>query len=233
MYVVTPATVNAATIDKLRTVSCPGETESVPRNADVRPDETAWTLYVPGCKPREYVPSTEADAVALMPPDPRVVKAMDAATPFPPVVVRPRTVVLSSVRVAGTSNAIPATSGGTSTLPEKTIRTYLRVPETLIVVRSSTDTVKFPSGTGTRYVPEGSLRARKTPPSARVRTIGMASVNSNPSTVKRPDTWTPETRAIGRSVGPATSTVRAKVRVSEPCVRFAYTVYVPGARYVR
>ena len=101
------------------------------------------------------------------------------------------------------------------------------------VVRSSTETVKSPSGTARRYVPVGSLRARNVPPWARVKTTGTGSGKTAPFTVTRPETCVPRTKAIGRSRGPATETVPAKRNVSEPWVRFAYTVYDPGVTYVR
>ena len=100
------------------------------------------------------------------------------------------------------------------------------------MVRSSTETVNPPSGTATRYVPAGPLKARNTPPTSRVNTTVTGSVETWPSTVTWPETAVAWTRGIDRSTGPVIVSVPEKMNVSGPWVRFAYTVYVPVATYV-
>ena len=60
LNVVTPETTNAGTRARSRVSSGPCATTRLPRNAETDPEAIAWTLYVPGWRPTEYVPSEAA-----------------------------------------------------------------------------------------------------------------------------------------------------------------------------
>src|SRR2546426_904660 len=130
------------------------------------------------------------------------------------------------------SYAMAVVPSGITMRSENEILTNRGTPEIAIVDRSSTDTPKSPPGTAMWYVPVGSLRARKIPPSSRVKTSVRGSENDAPLTVTRPDACVARVNGIGRSTAPEIVTSLAKRNVSVPWVRFAYTVYVPVATYV-
>ena len=221
LNVVTPETTNAGTRARSRVSSRPCATTRVPRNAETDPEAIAWTLYVPGWRPTEYVPSEAAIAVPFIAPPARCEKVIDAGAPAPPAVTRPRTVELSRATVTAMLNATEVAEGSTRRLPANVSRTNRSTFAIVIVVRASTVTVKSPSGTGIRYVPPGSADVVNLPPCARSKTTVRDCGGVPPFTVTNPDAVFAGARGIGRSTGPEIVTRAAYRSVDPPCVRFA------------
>src|SRR5947209_4806592 len=125
----------------------------------------AVTAYVAGGRTTWYAP-IESDGTWTFA---ALENVRSAETRIPPLNVvtpdtRPRTVVLSRLRVAVMSYDTAVAPEETWRLPVNVTRTNLWTPEIAIVVRASTVTAKSPSGTWSRYVPAGSLSTWNVPP---------------------------------------------------------------------
>src|SRR3989442_6379009 len=215
-----------------RGTSIAGVAISTPRKADADPDATAWRLWIPGWRPAEYEPSVAATAVAFIAPPDFARNVREAEEPAPPTDTRPRTVMLSRMRVAAMSYDTAVAPEDTWRLPVNVTRTNRWTPEISIVMRVSTVTAKSPSGTWIRYAPADSLSTWNVPPWERSSVTVRGYGGRTPSTRTVPETVFAGVSGIWRSVGPEIVARPADRTVCEPCVRFPYTVYDPSARYV-